>query len=56
MIVVIGFSKELQHVAGKRPEALIRESWIFPIIVFALLGTVRLGIDIYPELARLEAD
>lgn len=47
LIVVVEFSKDLRHVAGKRPEALIRESWIFPIIVFALLGTVRLGIDIY---------
>jgi hypothetical protein len=47
LIVVIEFSKDLRHVAGKRPEALIRESWIFPIIVFALFGTVRLGIDIY---------
>lgn len=46
LIVVIEFSKDQRHVAGKRPEALIRESWIFPIITYALLGTVRLGIDI----------
>ncbi len=46
LIVVIEFSKELRDVAGKRPEALIRESWIFPIIIFALVGTIRIGIDI----------
>lgn len=47
VIVVIEFSKDLRHVAGRRPEALIRESWIFPIIVGALFGTLRLGIDVY---------
>jgi len=46
LIVVIEFSKDLRHLAARLPEALVRETWVFPIIVFALVGTVRLGIDI----------
>lgn len=46
LIVVIEFSKDLRHLAARLPEALVRETWVFPIIVFALAGTIRLGIDI----------
>jgi len=46
LIVVIEFSKDLRHLAARLPEALVRETWVFPIIVFALVGTMRLGIDI----------
>lgn len=46
LIVVIEFSKDSRHLIARLPEALIRETWVFPIIIFALAGTARLGIDI----------
>lgn len=46
LIVVIQFSRDLRQAATRRPEALIQETWVFPIIVFALAGTARLGMDI----------
>ncbi len=45
-IVAIEFSRDLRQAAARRPEALIRGTWVFPIIAFALMGTVRLGIDL----------
>lgn len=46
LIVVIEFSKDQRQAAARRPEALIRDTRVFPTIAFALAGTVRLGIDL----------
>lgn len=46
LIVVIEFSKDDRYVLVKRPEVLMRESWVFPIIAFALLGVAKIGLDI----------
>lgn len=46
LIAVIEFSKDPRQTATRRPEALIQETWVFPIIACALAGTARLGIDI----------
>jgi len=46
LIVVIQFSRDVREAAARRPEVLIQDTGVFPIIVFALAGTARLGIDI----------
>jgi hypothetical protein len=58
LLFVIELSKDERQAATRTHEVLIRETCIFPIIVFALAGTVRLGIDItwFPYPAVFVAD
>lgn len=45
LLFVIELSKEERQAAMRSHEVLIRDTWIFPIILFSLSGTLRLGID-----------
>lgn len=46
LLFVIELSKDHKHAAARSHEVLIRETMVFPITLFALLGTVRIGIDV----------
>jgi hypothetical protein len=46
LLFVIELSKDREHIALQTHAVLIRETWIFFIIVFAIAGTVRIGCDI----------
>jgi hypothetical protein len=46
LVFVIEFAKDRDAAAARSPEVLIRRSWIFPIIVFAMTVAVKIGVDI----------
>lgn len=46
LLFIIQLSKDEKQTATRSHEVLIRETWIFPIIVFSLAGAFRIGVDI----------
>lgn len=46
LLFIIGLSKDDKQAAMRSHEVLIRETGVFPIIVFSLAGTFRIGLDI----------
>lgn len=46
LVFAIERADSTQPTAARAPEVLVRASWIFPILTFALLGTARVGYDL----------
>ena len=46
LLFAIELSRDQRQIALRTHEVLIRETWIFPIIVFSIAGTMRIGGDI----------
>lgn len=47
LIFIIELSKDQNNLATRSSQVLIRETWIFPIIVVALTSVSKVGIDLY---------
>jgi hypothetical protein len=45
LIFIIELSKDEQEAVKRTAEVLVRETYIFPIIVFSLIGSAKIGID-----------
>jgi hypothetical protein len=51
LLFVIQLSTDQRQAATRSHEVLIRHTWILPILVYSLMGTIRIGVDIlwYPR-------
>ncbi len=56
LIFVIEMTKDEGRAATKSSEVLIRETWIFPIIVIALSTAFKIGIDVYKNSSSISAE
>lgn len=55
LIFIIELTKDEGLAATKSSEVLIRETWIFPIIVFSLSSSAKTGLDVYHNSASQAA-